>query len=321
MIKILLTGADGYIGNTFYQLYKNKYNILPIDKSKLINKDIVSCNLLNKRKINKIFSNFKPDVTIHLAAQSLVNDRIPFKKYKANNIDATKNLINVMKKNNSNNIIFSSTASIYASSDKLLDETSKIQPLSNYAKSKIKCEKIITKSNLKNIIFRFFNACSAVKKYRVGELHKPETHLIPKIVWQVEHNLPVKIYGNKYNTKDGTPIRDYIHIGDICNAINLFVLEIYKKNKSHLVNVGTAKGFSVMEMISHLAKISKKKINIKYLKPRKNEAARLICDNRKIFKTVKWKPYKSTLNQIFKDEIYWVNHLRKKKIKRYLSDY
>ena len=76
-----------------------------------------------------------------------------------------------------------------------------------------------------------------------------------------------------------------------------------------------------MEMISHLARISKKKINIKYLKPRKNEAARLICDNRKIFKTVKWKPYKSTLNQIFKDEIYWVNHLRKKKIKRYLSDY
>jgi UDP-glucose 4-epimerase len=320
MIKILLTGADGYIGNCFYQLYKKKYIILPIDKSKLHNKHIVICNLIDKNKLSKIFEKFKPDVIVHLAAQSLVNDKIPFKKYKINNIDATKNLVNVMKKNNFNNIIFSSTAAVYASSDKPLSEKSKLKPLSHYAKSKLKCEKIIRKSKLNNIIFRFFNACSAVKKVNAGELHKPETHLIPKIVWQIEHNKSVKIYGKNHKTKDGTPIRDYIHVSDICNAINLFVSEIFKNNESHLVNVGTAKGFTVMEMIRYLSKIRKKKINVRYLEPRKNEAARLICDNKKIFKTIKWKPIKSTLNQIFKDEIYWVRYLKKTGEKRFLSD-
>jgi UDP-glucose 4-epimerase len=320
MIKIILTGADGYIGHCFYKLYKKKFNILPIDKKKKHNKDVIICNLNNTKKLSSILGKFKPHVTVHLAAQSLVSNSIPKSKYVNDNTNATKNLLLILKKNKLNNIIFSSTAALYKSSNNPLNEKSKLNPLSNYAKTKFRCETLINKSKLNYVIFRFFNACSAIKKFNVGELHNPETHLVPKLVWQSLNNKIIKIYGTKYRTKDGTAIRDYTHVEDICLAIHAIITSILKSKKNYTVNIGSSNGFSVLEMTKYLQKLLKENLKIKYTKPRKNDAEILICNNSKIKKIINWKPKKSNLKNIFKDEIYWARYLMNRKIKRKLSN-
>ena len=138
-----------------------------------------------------------------------------------NNIKATQNLINAMKKNFINNIIFSSTAAIYQNKETKINELDKINPKSYYAKTKLSCENIIKNSGLNSIILRFFNVCSSIIKPKIiGEFHKPETHLIPTLVYKNKLNKKIFIYGDNFKTIDGSCIRDYIHIKDISIAIN-----------------------------------------------------------------------------------------------------
>mgnify|MGYP001445322212 CR=1 FL=1 len=147
MIKILITGASGYIGSSLYFHLKRKYKILAIDKNKNSFFKIKLCNLLNQKKIEKLLKAFKPNTIVHLAGQSLVDETISRKKYYDNNCKATKNLIHAMKKNNINNIIYSSTAAVYKYKNTKLKENDVLIPKSTYAKSKLFSEKIITKSS------------------------------------------------------------------------------------------------------------------------------------------------------------------------------
>ena len=138
-----------------------------------------------------------------------------------------------MKINKIEKIIFSSTAAVYKQSSKLLSEKSKVKALSSYAKTKLICEKNIQKQKkLNSIILRFFNVCSALNKPLIGEFHNPETHLIPTIVYKAIHNKRIYIYGNNFTTPDGTCIRDYIHIKDICNAIEKSINYLSNNNRS-----------------------------------------------------------------------------------------
>ncbi len=164
MKKILITGASGYIGSCLYFYLKKKYNVLAIDKKKNSFFKIKLCNLLNQKKIERLIKQLKPDIVVHLAGQSLVDETISKKKYYDNNCKATKNLIQAMQKNNINNIIYSSTAAVYKYKNTKLNENSMLIPKSNYAKSKLFSEKIIIKSKINYLIMRFFNACSALDK-------------------------------------------------------------------------------------------------------------------------------------------------------------
>ena len=139
--KILITGANGYIGNCLFHFLKNKFNVIGIDSETTFNNKIYKCNILNIKKFDKILSKTKPDLIIHLAAQSLVDETINKKKYYKNNIVATTHLLKLMEKNNIKKIIFSSTAAVYQQSSKPLKESSKLQALSIYAKTKLVCEK------------------------------------------------------------------------------------------------------------------------------------------------------------------------------------
>ena len=143
--KILITGADGYIGNCLFHFLKKKYDVEGLDKKKLFNNKIYKCNILNTKQIDKILSNVKPNIIIHLAAQSLVDETINKQKYYRNNIIATNCLLQLMKKNNIKKIIFSSTAAVYQQHSKPLKENSKLKSLSTYAKTKLTCEKNILK--------------------------------------------------------------------------------------------------------------------------------------------------------------------------------
>ena len=168
-------------------------------------------------------------------------------------------------------------------------------------------------NNLNYIIFRFFNVCSSLKG--IGENHNPETHLIPIAVQKFIDKKELIIYGQNFNTKDGSCIRDYIHIKDLCEAFYsaLKLLDNNKKKEIHkIINLGSNNGISVLQIINFF----KKKLLYKISKRRKGDKAILICNNNLAFKILKWKPLNSNIKKIIRDEIRWYNYLKKKKILR-----
>ena len=321
MKKLIITGASGYIGSCLVQFLKKKYKISTIDKVYRASSHIIKCNMLNLNRLCKILKKEKPDVIIHLAGQSLVDENINKKKYYLNNVVATKNLIIAMKMNKIENLIFSSTAAIYKYKNTILSENDDTNPISTYAKTKFRCEKLIKNSNINSIILRFFNVCSALKINNkvIGELHNPETHLIPTIVYKNIKRKKIYIYGNDFKTKDGTCLRDYIHIKDICSSIKNSINYLLKTtNRYEILNIGSNKTFTNFEILNNISKITKVKNNYKIIKRRKGDVDKLHCSNRKAKNLIKWKPMYSDINNILKDEITWVKKLLiKKKFRRF----
>ncbi len=322
MKKIIITGANGYIGKCLFHFLKNKFKVLGIDKDESFNRNIIKCNILNSKKLNSILEKEKPHLIIHLAAQSLVDETINKKKYYDNNVLATKNLLKIMKQNKINKIIFSSTAAVYDQNTKPLTENSKLNAISTYAKTKLICEKNIKKQKkINSVILRFFNVCSALDKPVIGELHEPETHLIPTIVYKAIFGKKIYIYGNDFSTHDGTCIRDYIHIKDICSAIEKSTTFLLNNNKSKTYNIGGNKGLSNNEIVNFIKKIIKKKINLTYVKRRKGDISKLVCNPNQINKQLGWKAKNSNLDKIVKDEVNWIKKFSKKGYKRKFKNY
>ena len=316
MKKILITGAAGYIGNCLFSYLKKKYEVYGLDKvDNNNNKFFYKADLLNIKLTNQILKKLKPDLIIHLAGQSTVDSIENKKDYIKNNQNATANLIKSMKVNAIKKIIFSSTAAVYKSNNnKIFSERSKIQPNNIYGSTKYKCELFIKQSNLNYIIFRFFNVCSSIPQLKVGEMHNPETHLIPLAVHKILRNKKIKIYGNTFETRDGTCIRDYIHIFDLCLAFErtlqlIFLNRISKK----IINLGSGYGYTTLEVIKKIQQIiKKKKCKISFIKNRVGDVPALVCSYKKANSTIKWEPKNSSLEKIIKDEILWQTKYHKK---------
>ena len=156
---------------------------------------------------------------------------------------------------------------------------------------------------------------SSLREKKIGELHNPETHLIPILINALYYKKNIQIYGNNYDTKDGTCLRDYIHISDILTGIEKSIIFL-DKNKSNIFNLGSGKCYSVLDVIRNCEKIIKKNANILSKNLRKHDAAILMCNISKSDKILKWKPIKSNLKKIIQDEIWWFKYLKKKKIIR-----
>jgi UDP-glucose 4-epimerase len=322
MKKILITGANGYIGSCLFQILKRKFKVIGIDKEKSSNKKVFQCDIINNRKLNLIIKKEKPEVIVHLAAQSLVDETINKEKYYINNNKATACLLEIMKKNDIKKIIFSSTAAVYQQSSNPLKENSKIKALSTYAKTKLLCEKKIQKEKkIKSIILRFFNVCSALDKPITGEFHNPETHLIPTIVYKAMFNKKIYIYGNDFNTPDGTCIRDYIHIKDICSAIEKSIIYISKNNKSKIFNIGNRRGLSNNQIVNYIKKRIKNEMNIKYVNRRKGDVSKLICDSNYVKKILNWDAKNSNIKKIVDDEIGWISKFTNSGLERKFKNY
>ena len=321
-VKILITGANGYIGNCLYHHLNKKFRVVGIDKEGTFNNKIYKCNILNTIKLDQILPKEKPELIVHLAAQSLVDETLNKKRYYNNNVIATNSLLNSMKKNGINKLVFSSTAAVYPQNSKPLKENSKLNPISTYAKTKLVCEKNIHKQkNIKSVILRFFNVCSALKKPCIGELHNPETHLIPTIIYKALYNKRIYIYGNDFPTSDGTCIRDYIHIKDICSAIEKSIKFLQNKKKSKIFNIGNHRGLSNQEIINYINKNMKKKIAIKYVNRRKGDLSRLICNSNSARKSLSWVAKNSNLKTIVHDEINWIKKLHRLGVDRRFKNY
>ena len=323
--KILITGVSGYIGSCLNVFFRKKFTIYSLDKKKpqkwikINKKNFFHCDLLNKKKLGKIFKKIKPDLIIHLAAKSTVNEKINKENYKFNNINATKNLLEVMRENCIDKIIFSSTAAVYDKSENKIEENYRLNPISTYGKTKLAAERIIyKKKDLNFVILRFFNVSGSIKNPTIGEFHNPETHLIPTVVYKSLKNKKINIFGNNYNTIDGTCVRDYVHIKDICRAILLSANYLFKKiNRKIFLNIGNGYGISNLQVVNKLNNYLKINTKINYTNRRKGDHSFLVCDIKKAKKTINWSPIYSSISNIMKDELKWSKKLIKLKIKRF----
>jgi UDP-glucose 4-epimerase len=324
MKKIIITGSSGYIGSCLFFYLKSKFKIIGIDKKKSNSNNSFISNLLNFDKVNKILKKEKPDFIVHLAAQSLVDEKINKKKYYLNNIIATKNLLKSMKLNKLNNLIFSSTAAVYKKKNNLITEKDTLKPISTYAKTKYECEKLIKKSKINSIILRFFNVCSSltVNNNIIGEFHNQETHLIPTVVYKNLFKKKVYLYGNNYKTSDGTCVRDYIHIKDVCMAIDKSITYLKNNlNKSEIINIGSSVNQTNLQIIKEIENITKLKTNFIVKKNRRGDIDKLACSISKAKRIINWKPKFSKIKTIINDEIRWVKDLKKNNLRRRFKNY
>jgi UDP-glucose 4-epimerase len=308
MGNILITGSSGYIGQCLEATLK-KRKILCIDKKIQKNFRISNfnkINLLNKKKLNNFFKTNNIKTIVHLAGQSLVDENINYKKYYENNIKVTENILSMMEKYKINNLVFSSTASLYAETNIKLTEKSKINTISKYSKTKLICEKLIRKKNINSIILRFFNVCSSLPNLNRGENHKPETHIIPLFINNILKEKKISIYGTNYSTKDGTCIRDFIHVKDICDAIIKSINYLNKNIRvKEIFNIANNKGYSVLDIIKEIEKISKLKAQKSIKEKRSGDVPHLVSSFVKAKRKLKWYPKNSNLKKIIKDEIDW----------------
>ena len=315
-MNLLITGGLGYIGaHLSVELLKSntkvfvlddlsnssftkKKNIEKLSKKKII---FIKNDLSNYKKISKVLKDNKIDVVFHLAGSKAVNESIikPYKYY-LNNSFSTMQLLRAMNESNVSKIIFSSSATVYGVRNKNgIKETSNLETINPYGTSKLISEKLIIDQSkifkkFNYIILRYFNPVG----YHLSGLlsdDKSNDNLVPNLINNLKLKKPFLVYGKNYNTKDGTAIRDYIHINDLISA-HVLSLKYIHKNKSEIFNVGTGKGYSVLQILKVFQKVLNKKIPFKFVKSRKGDPAVIYCTSTKIKKVLKWKPAYSLLD-------------------------
>ncbi len=303
----LVCGGAGYIGSHVVKLLlERNREVIVIDNLVTGHVDAVDeraileiGDLRDKDFLNRVFNKYseKIDGVINFAAYSLVGESVvePI-KYFDNNVGATVSLLEVMNNYNIKNIVFSSTAATYGEPKKIpIEETEETNPTNPYGESKRMVEKILDweskAHNLKYIALRYFNVAGAYETGEIGEAHTCETHLIP-IILQVALGQREKIYlyGDDYDTEDGTCIRDYIHVMDLAEAHILALDSLINGGNSWIFNLGNGEGFSVKEIIDISKKVTGKDIPVEIAPRRAGDPARLVASSKKAKEILNWNP-------------------------------
>ena len=319
-MKLLVLGGAGYIGShTATEILDNGHEVVIADKlvtgyreaipekatfyqGDLRDKDFL-VDLLNKEKV---------DAVIHFAAFSLVGESVtnPLKYYE-NNLYGTKVLLDAMIETGVDKIVFSSTAATYGEPENIpILESDRTCPTNPYGETKLAMEKMISWAakahGLHFVSLRYFNACGAHKSGKIGEAHNPESHLIP-LVLQVPNGKRefVSIYGNDYDTPDGTCIRDYIHVTDLAKAHILAVEYLMNGGESDIFNLGNGVGYSVKEVIETARKVTGHPIPAKEEARRAGDPARLVASGKKAKEILGWEPEIKDLADIINSAWKW----------------
>lgn len=294
-MRILVTGGAGYIGShTVKMLLEKKYDVITIDnlskghRSSVVGGTFIEGDLQDKVFLEKLFSENKIGAVIHFAANSLVGESMANPgKYFSENLSNGVNLLDAMKNHNVNKIIFSSSAAVFGEPVYTpIDEKHPINPTNVYGETKAMFEKILTWYDkifgIKSIALRYFNVAGADPSGLIGELHDPETHLIPVILKSVINKIPIKVYGNDYPTKDGTCIRDYIHVNDLALAHILSLEALLNGKDSTVFNLGNGSGFSVLDILNAAKEVIGKKVIYEVAERRAGDPSVLVASSEKI---------------------------------------
>lgn len=319
-MKILVTGGAGYIGShTAYLLQKKKHQVVIYDN--LINGHVQAVRRVGAKLIIgdtedegalvKILKQEKIDLVMHFAAflEAEESMKRPADFFRNNDCKGVA-LLEAMRQAEIDKIIFSSTAAVYGIPHKIpITENSPLAPVNFYGESKVIFEKLLHWYHqifgLKYISLRYFNAAGASREIEIGEDHRPETHLIPNLLKTVLGQKPqFHLFGNDYDTEDGTCVRDYIHVDDLAEAHVLGAKALEKGMEENYYNLGNGKGYSNKEIISVVKELTGKDFPIAEKKRRAGDPPRLITSSEKIKKDLGWEP-KRDLREIVDSAWQW----------------
>ncbi|MCR8612978.1 MAG: UDP-glucose 4-epimerase GalE [Mycoplasma sp.] len=319
-MNVLVTGGAGYIGShTVYELLREKHTVVVLDNLSTGNIEAVpkdvkfyEGDLRDSNTLDKIFSENKIDAVIHTSAKLIVPESIeePI-KYFENNVHGVAVLLESMRKANVKNIVFSSTAAVYGKAETFpIKEDAPKKPIQPYGMSKLACEWLIEAAKpaygFNYVIFRYFNVAGADDTGEIGESTKGMelTHLVPVVIQTiVGEREQMSVFGNDYDTRDGSCVRDYVHVNDLAKAHikgALYTLE----GKSDIFNLGSENGFTVLEVLEKTKKHLKVDINYKIDSRRPGDPDTLVASNKKVKELLNWTNEKS-LEEMIESDYRW----------------
>lgn len=319
-MSILVVGGAGYIGShAVYQLIEEGKKVVVIDHLETGHREAVhpeatfyKGDIRTIDFLRDVFMQEKIDAVIHFAANSLVGESMenPL-KYFDNNVYGTQVLLQVMNEYHVKHIVFSSTAAVYGEPSQIpITEELIPSPTNTYGETKRTMEKMMKWMNVAHginyVSLRYFNVAGARNSGEIGEDHEPETHLIPIVLQTALGQRPyITIFGDNYDTEDGTCIRDYIHVEDLIDAHLLALNYLQNGGVSNVFNLGSNAGFSVKEIISTARLVTGQEIKEQTGERRKGDPSILIADSRKAKKVLGWNPTRSSIERMIKDAWNW----------------
>ena len=316
MSSILVTGGAGYIGSKIvHDLIKQNKKVVVIDNlstgfRQLINKKSTFYKIdFSSKLLKQIIKKNNIKTIIHCAASTnVIEANKNKKKYHLNNVLKTKKLLQNIKDQKIDNFIYSSTCAVYGNVKKRVDENTSLKPVNFYGITKLKAEKLVKKYskvyNFKYAILRYFNVAGADNKNKIG-IYKNNGQLIKNIASSlISEKKIVNIFGNKHQTKDGTCIRDFIHVSDISQIHLLALKKINISNSNLILNCGYGKDYSILNIINRFEKIYKIRFIKNILPKRDGDIVKMTCDNKKLKKKLSFKG-KFNINDIIKSSVVW----------------
>jgi UDP-glucose 4-epimerase len=311
MAKILVTGGAGYIGShTVHLLRARGYEVAVVDdlsrghEHNVKAGELYRLNLLDTDALGALLIRERFEAVIHFAAYIAVGESTQKPElYFRNNVSGSISLLTAMERAGVTKLVFSSTAAVYGTPDRVpILEDFPYAPVSPYGESKVIVEKILgwldEYRGLRSICLRYFNACGAEPGSGLGEEHEPETHLIPLLFRAIETGNPVTVFGEDYDTPDGTCIRDYVHVTDLAQAHILAVESLIEGGSSNKFNAGTGAGKSVREVMKAVEEVVGKEIPFVVGPRRAGDPPSLVANSDRLQQTLGWKPQYTDLRDI-----------------------
>ncbi len=326
MIKnILVTGGGGYIGSHACKALAGA-GCLPVALDNLVYGHewavkwgpFVKVDILDRMALDRIFEEYQPQAVLHFAAFAYVGESVTDPgKYYRNNVAGTVSLLEAMRDHGCRHIVFSSTCATYGVPETIpIPEDHPQKPINPYGWSKWMIEQILRDfdhaHDIRSVSLRYFNAAGADPDGEIGEVHNPETHLIPLVIEAaLGRRRHVEIYGADYPTPDGTAIRDYIHVTDLAEAHVLALDYLFKDGETTFLNLGTGQGHSVRDVITAVERVTGRRVPVRETSRRPGDPTILVATHEKATKILDWSPRFSNLDEIVKTAWEW--HLRSEK--------
>lgn len=322
-MSILVTGGAGYIGShTVAELLSRGKEVVVIDnlqsghREALLGGKLYEGDLRDKDLLAQLFAENDIEAVIHFAASSLVGESMKDPvQYYDNNVYGTLCLLEAMDKANVRKIVFSSTAATYGEPEKVpIEESDVTNPTNVYGETKLTMERMMAWFDqvlgIKYVALRYFNAAGAHESGKIGEDHRPESHLVPLILQTaLGQRESISVFGNDYDTPDGTCVRDYIHVSDLADAHLRAVDYLSSGGESNVFNLGNGQGFSVSEMISKVREVTGRDFSVVMSPRRAGDPAVLIASSDKARNVLGWSPSRTKLDDIIRSAWEWhLNH-------------
>lgn len=314
MQAILVTGGAGYIGShTALYLAQQGYKVIILDDFSQQQtfapswpEKIIKADFADEQVLHQIFTSYKILGIMHFAGFTEVGLSVtdPLKFYD-NNVAKTIKLIKIALAHGVSKIVFSSSCAVYGLPEFLpLTENHSCNPISPYGQTKLMVEKVLQDCaqayNLQYVILRYFNAAGAMPEYQLSEQHTPETHLIPLLFRAIYQQASFKIFGQDYNTPDGSCIRDYLHVWDLAAAHHLAFEHLQKNLPNEIFNLGTGHGYSVLQVAQAVERVTGLNLKLELAGRRAGDPAVLVADASHARDILKWQPQILDLDYILR---------------------